>query len=167
MIDICLERNICRHSWRYSFKGQSGPVFSKLRLSDLGVWTLYRGIWICFWITRYYVPHPIQATSQDPLYAYEVLHDFSSFTLLNYFWCHQDIIWFHNCKPSHRHVCFPPCMLSMRFIFKFLICNPFVNTSLFFSCPIKLIILSSLHMIVMQYYIYDLFICIYLIPNRI
>ena len=30
---------------------------------------------------KYYIPHPIWAETQGPLYAYEVFYDFSSFIL--------------------------------------------------------------------------------------
>lgn len=154
-IDICLERNIYRHSWRCSFKGQSGPVFSKLWLSVLGVWTLYRAF-------GFVLNNELLHSLSHPGYKSRPFMCIwgPSWFLQLYFTEH--IIWFHNCKPSHRHVRFPPCMLSMRFVFKFLICNSLVNISLLFSCPIKLIILSSLHMIVMQYYIYIWLIYLYL-----
>ena len=41
----------------------------------------------------YYIPHPIRAETQGPLYAYEVFHDFSSLILSIEASGHQ---WFHN-----------------------------------------------------------------------
>ena len=109
----CLERHIYENARRWNFIGQPGLVFSELWLSDLGVSTLYRGIWTSFWIMKYCISHLIHAKMQDPFYAYEVLHDFPSFPLLGYLQCHEHILWLHNYKPSHAHRCFLPYILSI------------------------------------------------------